>query len=238
MPCPDAVARRALDISNANENDIHYELGSGDGRMNFFAIDLYKVKKSVGIDIDTSMVDQSLQRIAKRHPAPQNISFLCADLVDETNVDTNDIWKNIGEECTLLTMYFVEDALEKIKPLLEKHLLGKKCKILTIGYQINGWEPKWAEVVLGLTINMYDMENLDELLSRSVEDIEVSQEDVDLNMRSRQILADQHGEEDSNNPFSQQRLKATFVAEEDEDMDFDENKVYGDDDDEIIITRR
>lgn len=239
VPCPDAVARRALDIAGANEKDIHYELGCGDGRLNFFALDLYKVKKSVGVDIDPSMVSQSMDRIARRHPAPQNISFVCADLIDETNETSDQIWKSISNECTILTMYFVEDALDKLKPFLEKHVLGKKCKILTIGYQIREWEPKWVEIVLGLTITMYDMENIDELLNRSTKKIEVSQEDVELNRKSREILAAKHKDEDTNNPFVEQRLKATHVHEEDPDvimsMDFDENKVY--DDDDVIIKR-
>lgn len=230
VPCPDAVARRVLDIGNACEDDVHYELGSGDGRMNFFAIDLYNVKKSVGIDIDPSLVSRSIERIAKRHPAPGNLSFECADLIDKTNPMTNDLWDRIGEECTLLTMYFVEDALAKLKPLLEKHLLGKKCKILTVGYEINGWEPKWAEIVLGLTIHMYDMENLDDLYNRQTAEFQVSQDDVELNRKSRQALIEQNKDFEAKNPFSEQRLKGTDVQEESYDMDFDENMVYPDDD--------
>ena len=229
VPSPDAVARRALDIGNTSEDDVHYELGCGDGRMNIFAIDLYNVKKSVGIDIDPSMIQQSNERILRRHPAPENVSFICADLVDERNKTTSEIWEKIGEECTVLTMYFVEDALNKLKPLLEKHLLGKQCKILTIGYQINGWEPKWAEAVLGLTISMYDMENLDELYNRTTE-YEPSQEDIELNEKSRQALASSQKDTDSNNPFAKQRAKATYTSEEEAFgmEDFDENEEFPD----------
>ncbi len=207
VPCPDAVARRALDIVKAGEDDIHYELGSGDGRVNFFAVDLYKVKKSVGIDIDPTMIEQSNQRILKRHPAPQNIHFLCADLVDESNPMTNEIWEQMGEECTVLTMYFVEDALAKIRPLIERHLLGKKCKIITIGYAMEKWEPKWCEVVLGLTVHMYDMENLDDLYNKIAEENianDISAADIDLNIKSKEILASQQ----ESNPFTEQRDKA------------------------------
>jgi hypothetical protein len=232
VPCPDAVARRALDIANSGESDVHYELGSGDGRVNFFAIDLYKVKKSVGIDIDTSLVEQSTERIMKRHPAPKNINFVCADLMDESNETTAEMWKKIGEECTVLTMYFVDDALEKVKPLLEKYLLGKQCKILTIGYKMDGWEPKWAEVVLGLTINMYDMNNLDELYNKSMV-TDIPEGDEELNAKSRQMLTDQYGDDESN-PFEEQRIKANYVPEIDDNMDFDENETYDDDDEDLL----
>ena len=60
-------------------------------------------------------------------------------------------------------MNFVGDALTKIKPLLEKYLIGSNCKLITIGYEMRGWEPAWAESILGLTIHMYDMRDLDML---------------------------------------------------------------------------
>lgn len=231
VPSPDAVARRALDIGKTCEDDIHYELGCGDGRMNFFAIDLYDVKKSVGIDIDPSMIQQSNERILRRHPAPENVSFICADLVDEKNETTREIWENIGKECTVLTMFFVEDALNQLKPLLEKHLVGKDCRILIIGYQINGWEPEWVEAVLGLTISMYDMKNLDGLYNRTTTSYEPTQEDIELNEKSRQVLTSSQTDTESNNPFANQRKKSTFIPEEDPFgiEDFDENEEFPDD---------
>ena len=230
VPCPDAVARRALDIVNAGENDIHYELGSGDGRLNFFAVDLYNVKKSVGIDIDPTMIAQSNERIRRRHPAPHNVHFLCADLIDESNPLTNEIWEQMGDECTILTMYFVEDALTKVRPLLEKHLLGKKCKIITVGYAMEKWEPKWCEVILGLTIHMYEMENIDDLyniIADDEADAVIPEGDEELNIRSKEILAS----EQESNPFTEQRAKEStkMVSADDWDNvemeDFDEDEL-------------
>jgi len=163
VPCPDPVARKMLDISQIGPEDIHYELGSGDGRVNFHAIDPpYAVKKSVGIDIDPSLIQSSNDRMDKRHPRPQNMEFICADLLDTTNDTTKQIWASIKDECTVLTMYFVEDALLKIKPTLERHLGGSPCKIVTVGYEMNGWVPDWEEVILGLKIHLYDMKDFKE----------------------------------------------------------------------------
>lgn len=244
VPCPDAVARRALDIGGASADDIHYELGSGDGRVNFFAIDLYNVRKSVGVDIDPMLIQQSNERIMKRHPAPENIRFIRADLSEENNAATAAIWEQIGEECTILTMYFVEDALEKLKPLLEKHLLSKQCKILTIGYAIDGWEPKWAENVLGLTIHMYDMKNLDELYNRSTHFRDISEEDagdIELNELSRKALAQENKDSDGSNPFSKQPKETSFVSDRnpwDDDVDFGPDEFPHDDDHGVIQTVR
>jgi len=234
VPCPDAVARRALDIAKVNADDVHYELGSGDGRMNFHAIDLYNAKKSVGIDIDTSLVQQSNDRILKRHPAPKHIEFICADLMDHDNSNTAELWKVIGKDCTILTMYFVEEALEKIKPLIEKHLLGSSCRIITIGYQVGGWQPQWSEVILGLSINLYRMENSNELLNGEIQHMEeTSDDDAELNKLSKAALVAEEEEEVDSNPFKEQK-NASMQSVEDEyyvdyHWDFDENEEFDDD---------
>ena len=139
VPCPDPVALRALDIAKVGPDDVHYELGSGDGRLNFHAIDpSYGVKKSIGVDIDPALVQRCEQRKMKIHPAPKNLEFICADLTDAKDSTTATLWKTIQLECTVMTMYFVEDALLKVKPLIEKNLLGSNCKIVTIGYPKKG----------------------------------------------------------------------------------------------------
>jgi len=159
VPCPDPVARKMLDITQLGPDDVHYELGSGDGRINFHALNPpYSVKKSVGIDIDPNLIQTSNERIARRHPRPDNIHFICADLLDTSDKTTSNIWNTLRDECTVLTMYFVEDALLKLKPTLERHLAGSKCKIVTLGYEMQGWEADWEEVCLGLKIHLYDME--------------------------------------------------------------------------------
>lgn len=159
VPCPDVVAKKVLDIAQVGTNDVHYELGSGDGRVNFHAIDSsYNVKKSVGIDIDSSLIKSSNERIAKRHPRPQNIEFICADLLDSSDL-TSTIWSSINKDCTILTMYFVEDALLKLKPILEQNVVPS-CKVVTVGYEMKGWDADWVETILGLKVHLYNMEGI------------------------------------------------------------------------------
>jgi hypothetical protein len=61
-------------------------------------------------------------------------------------------------------MYFVDKALHQIQPYLSSILGGQpNVRVITIGYEMpskDGWEPSWAERVLGLTIFRYDMENV------------------------------------------------------------------------------
>jgi hypothetical protein len=148
-PIPDAVARKVFDVAQAKPEDIHVDLGSGDGRVNFHAID-YGVKRSIGIDVDQNIVKLATDRLAKRHPQP-DLEFHVADLLDENH----QVWEKV-QEATILTMYFAEEALEKFRPLLEKKLIGRECKVITCGYEMPGWDSSMSEVVLGTQIHLYE----------------------------------------------------------------------------------
>jgi hypothetical protein len=148
-PIPDSVARKVFDVAQAKPEDIHVDLGSGDGRVNFHAID-YGVKRSIGIDVDENIVKLANDRLAKRHPPP-DLEFHVADLLDENHK----VWEKV-QEATIITMYFAEEALEKFRPLLEKKLMGRECKVITCGYEMPGWDSSMQEVVLGTQIHLYE----------------------------------------------------------------------------------
>ena len=48
-----------LDIAQANADDHHVDLGSGDGRLNLFAVAEYDVATSTGYEIDPHLVQES-----------------------------------------------------------------------------------------------------------------------------------------------------------------------------------
>uniref|UniRef100_A0A7S1ZJH4 Methyltransferase domain-containing protein n=2 Tax=Ditylum brightwellii TaxID=49249 RepID=A0A7S1ZJH4_9STRA len=155
VPVPDVVARKMLELTQAGPKDIHVELGSGDGRVNFHAIDApYHVSRSTGIDVDSALIEMAQQRLGKRHPIPENIEFVQADLLSE---EENEVKDKIATS-TVLTMYFVEEALQKLKPSLETLLSANTtCRIVTCGYEMKGWKPSWVEVILGLPLYLYKM---------------------------------------------------------------------------------
>eukprot|EP00980_Cylindrotheca_fusiformis_P024249 scaffold11680_cov142-Cylindrotheca_fusiformis.AAC.7 len=156
-PVPDSVARKIFDRADVQEDDvsretIHVELGSGDGRVNFFAVES-GVKESIGIDVDEGIVQVANDRLNKIHPKP-NIRFIVADLMDPNNL----AWKDIGR-ATILTMYFAKEGLEKIQPLLENSLRGRKVRVFTCGYEMPGWQSQVVETVLDMPVHFYDWGN-------------------------------------------------------------------------------
>ena len=67
------------------------------------------------------------------------------------------------DEADIITMYFVSDALQKLRPYLASRLAAKPgVRIITVGYDVQGWEGAlvWAERVLGLGVFRYDMDKL------------------------------------------------------------------------------
>ena len=126
------------------------DLGCGDGRVNFHAINYGKVQKSTGVDIDEGILEKAEERLGKIYPAPP-LEFVQADLLDPDH----EVWDKI-QEATIITMYFVEDALQKIRPLLEEKLAGKQCKIITCAYEMKGWTYTTMETTLGTTVYLYN----------------------------------------------------------------------------------
>ncbi len=58
-------------------------------------------------------------------------------------------------------MYFVDDALRQLKLFLASALGGRDgVRVVTVGYEMKGWDAAWVERVLGLTIFNYDMKDV------------------------------------------------------------------------------
>jgi len=219
VPCPDMVVKRALEIAGASSDDVHVDLGCGDGRLNFAAADL-GVRRSWGVDVDPNVLDRCRERLGRRfvpgsggnggfgadgdngrrgieeeeeEDKAGGLEFVQADLIsvverqkekyqrrrssDDGRDEDAIISRGKGSEeeeeedaiitrklsrSTVVSMYFVDDALRQLRPYLASTLGGKEnVRVITIGYEMGGgWEPAWAESVLGLTIFRYDMGNV------------------------------------------------------------------------------
>ena len=234
MPCPDVVSKRVFEIATATEDDVHVDLGCGDGRLNFMAVDgSTRVGKSWGVDVDENILTKCYERLGRRFVPPKKkrngeeeeeeveeslLEFVKADLVevielqkelhqqqqsqqllgenDDAAIEKSDkiATTNISNDAkneslqsithkiansTIITMYFVDNALQQIQPYLSSILGGKKnVRVITIGYEMpnkDGWNASWVERVLGLTIFRYDMENI----SRSPLDWSLKSDDDD-----------------------------------------------------------
>jgi hypothetical protein len=154
VPLPDAVARSALDLAGAGlDTKLHVDLGSGDGRVNFHAVDGYRVQSTIGIEVDEQLVAAAEARVSKRHPRPTNIAFQTADLLAHFD-DPESVWLNVIPRADIITFYFAQPLL--LRSRLEAALTGKRCQIASCGYEMPGWTAAQERVVLGTTIYLYE----------------------------------------------------------------------------------
>ena len=192
VPCPEPVGRKMLELAQVSPDDVHYELGCGDGRVNFLAYNM-GVSKTVGIDIDETMIQQCQQRLhSKYHPSShKHVEFRTMDILTHSD----ELLREMNSEkypCTVLTLYFVPEALEQI----QKHILEQLThvrSIISCGYPISGWEPVWVEIVLGLPIYSYRKVDIGE----EETDIDVP----DSNELAYEMLRAQQEMQEDFNPF-------------------------------------
>jgi len=126
--------------------------------LNFLAVcEPYLVKRSVGIEVDVEMVErartkwEAVSRTIKANSdgdeSGERVHFLHADLMQDDDIDLTD--------CTVLTMYFVEEALLRLRPMLERALSGSGCRVVTNGYAMPGWTEVESTSCMGLPLYLY-----------------------------------------------------------------------------------
>lgn len=138
VPTPEPVVAEMLRIANVNENDVIYDLGSGDGRIVITAAQEYGAR-GVGIDIDPALVQEANEN-AERTGVDDRVQFVQQDLFEA------DI-----SEASVVTLYLLSDVNLKLRPkLLEE--LKPGTRIVSHAFDMGDWEPEQVVQVDGRTI--------------------------------------------------------------------------------------
>ena len=99
-----------LKLAKVGPDDVVYDLGSGDGRIPIAAVQTFKAKSAVGIDIDPQRIREANENLAKASVG-ERVRFLNQDLFATP----------IGE-ATVVTLYLLPSLNEKLMPKLQKEL--------------------------------------------------------------------------------------------------------------------
>ncbi len=126
-PTPDGRVVDMLAIAELEENDIVYDLGSGDGRIVIAAAKQYGAR-GVGIEYSPALVKQS------RHAAEE------AGVSERVRFIQGDFYETDFSEATVVMMYLFEQTNEKLKPYLVEQL-APDARIVTYKYKMPGWTP-------------------------------------------------------------------------------------------------
>ncbi|MCG6134566.1 MAG: class I SAM-dependent methyltransferase [Nostoc sp. LLA-1] len=138
VPTPQSVVDAMLEVAQVNENDVLYDLGSGDGRIVITAAQKFGTR-GVGVDIDP-------ERIAE---ANQNAEQ--AGVTDRVQFVQQDLFKSDFSEATVVTLYLLPDINVRLRPQLLQQL-KPGTRIVSHAFDMGEWQPEQTLNVDGRTV--------------------------------------------------------------------------------------
>ena len=142
VPSSPDVVRKMLEMAEVGPEDTLYDLGCGDGRILFAAVQEFNAKKAVGFDLTKSHVDNINRRVVELHLEGRiqaiNANFFLADL----------------SPATVVTLYLTTSGNEKLKPKLESES-RPGTRVVSHDFPMKGWIPLGEEPHVFNTHNIY-----------------------------------------------------------------------------------
>ncbi len=127
VPTPPQIIDSFFELVPVSSSDIVYDLGSGDGRLLFAALEK-GAGKCVGIDIDPHCVNVAREE-AKNKGLEQKVTFIESDVLDQ------DL-----SEASVILVYLLQSGIAFLRPKFETELRpGTRIVIET--YPVQGWKP-------------------------------------------------------------------------------------------------
>jgi cyclopropane fatty-acyl-phospholipid synthase-like methyltransferase len=124
-----------LELADVSDDDVVYDLGSGDGRIPIAAAQRYGAR-GVGIEIKPSLVDQA-RKNAKRSGVGDRVAFRQQDLFEAD-----------FSEATVVTMYLFPEVNLRLRPMLFEQL-EPGTRVVSHSFDMNGWTPDSTTTVNG-----------------------------------------------------------------------------------------
>ena len=141
VPTPMDIVDAMLFFAGVGEDDVVYDLGSGDGRIVIAAARDYGAR-GVGIDIDYRRVRQARDN-AERNGVSDRVRFIRGDLFEA------DI-----SEATVVTLYLLEELNIRLRPKLLDEL-APGTRIVSHDFAMGDWEPESVLPLDGATIYLW-----------------------------------------------------------------------------------
>ena len=126
VPTPIQVVRRMLELAEAGEDDVVYDLGCGDGRILFTAVEEFGVKKAVGYELNASMCESIMRRVRER------------GLEGRIEVVNGNLFLADLREASIVTLYLTTSGNSKLRPKLEEEL-RPGARVVSHDFPIRGW---------------------------------------------------------------------------------------------------
>jgi SAM-dependent methyltransferase len=127
VPTPEDVVETMLKYADTGPDDILYDLGCGDGRILFMAVEKFDVTRAIGIELNQRMVKKIQNKIKENN------------LIDRVSVINNNFFEEDISKATVVTLYLTTSGNSKLRPKFEKEL-KPGTRIVSHDFPIQEWE--------------------------------------------------------------------------------------------------
>jgi len=121
------IVRQMLEVANVSEDDVVYDLGSGDGRIPISAAKFYGAR-GVGIEIDPELVAKSRAKAE------------AAGVSDRVEFRQKDLFEADVTDATVVALYLWPEMNVKLRPKLLRQL-DPGDRIVSHDFGMGEWEP-------------------------------------------------------------------------------------------------
>jgi SAM-dependent methyltransferase len=133
VPTPDEVVEAMLQLADVGQNDVVYDLGSGDGRIPITAARRFGAR-GVGIDLDPKLVAQATRNAQE------------GGVADRVRFVEGDIFEADISPATVVTLYLLTSINERLRPKLLKEL-RPGTRIVSHQFRMGDWSPDRETVI-------------------------------------------------------------------------------------------
>jgi SAM-dependent methyltransferase len=139
VPTPEALVERMLDMAKLTPRDIHYDLGSGDGRTVIAAAK--RGAQAFGVEYNPDMVALSERAAAK------------AGVAGKAKFMQGDIFQIDFSQATVITLYLLPSLNVKLRPTILKMKPG--TRVVSHAFSMDDWQPDQTDNVEGRTAYLW-----------------------------------------------------------------------------------
>lgn len=134
VPTPQPLVEKMLDLAKIGPQDLHYDLGSGDGRTVITAAK--RGARSFGIEYNPDMVELSRRNAAAAKVSPDRATFVQADLFETDFSKAN-----------VVTLFLLPSINMKLRDKILAMAPG--TRIVANTFTMEDWEADQTETVTG-----------------------------------------------------------------------------------------
>lgn len=132
VPTHEWIVEEMLKMAEVTEDDVLYDLGSGDGRILITAAAEYGAS-GIGVDLNP-------ERIREANENAEN-----ANVTDKVKFIEGDLFEMDFSEATVLTLYLLPSVNMKLRPKILN--LKPGTRVVSHNYNMGDWEPEKTKMI-------------------------------------------------------------------------------------------